>query len=177
MAIWCWKATAHKIRKLKNGGCGLRRLHRRRLRAAERLEGKVEQYKGNLPRAVCGTGQRVGAPTGPCGRSKPCWSPPSKESLLLLTGQGDVVGNRTDGIIGIGSAGLSRWRAARALLKHTQLTPPARLLRKRGRGRAICIYTNTSGGGRDRVSAVSNLLYRRLPVGWAWIARSGARSK
>jgi ATP-dependent HslUV protease subunit HslV len=64
-----------------------------------------------------------------------------KESLILLTGQGDVV-EPDDGIIGIGSGGAFALSAGRALLKHTKLSAKQIVEESLKEAAAICIYTN-----------------------------------
>jgi ATP-dependent HslUV protease subunit HslV len=65
------------------------------------------------------------------------------ECSLTVSGQGDVI-EPTDGICAIGSGGAYALAAARALTRHTQLSP-AELCRESMRIAAeICVYTNNS---------------------------------
>ena len=66
-----------------------------------------------------------------------------KEALILLTGQGDVV-EPDDGILGLGSGGAFAQAAARALVKHTQLTPRQVVEESLKEAAALCIYTNSN---------------------------------
>lgn len=64
-----------------------------------------------------------------------------KERTLLISGQGDVI-EPDDGVVGIGSGGAFATAAARALVKHTKLSP-AEIVREALEITAqICIYTN-----------------------------------
>ena len=65
-----------------------------------------------------------------------------KERTLLISGQGDVI-EPDDGVVGIGSGGSFAVAAARALVKHTKLSP-AEVVREALEITAkICIYTNS----------------------------------
>jgi ATP-dependent HslUV protease, peptidase subunit HslV len=64
-----------------------------------------------------------------------------RERTLLISGQGDVI-EPDDGVVGIGSGGPFAVAAARALVKHTKLSP-AEIVREALEITArICIYTN-----------------------------------
>ena len=65
-----------------------------------------------------------------------------KDRTLLISGQGDVI-EPDDGVVGIGSGGAFAVAAARALVKHTKLSP-AEIVRESLEITArICIYTNS----------------------------------
>lgn len=64
-----------------------------------------------------------------------------KERTLLISGQGDVI-EPDDGVVGIGSGGSFATAAARALVKHTKLTPEEIVRESLDITARICIYTN-----------------------------------
>jgi len=65
------------------------------------------------------------------------------ELTLLLTGQGDVV-QPTDGVVGIGSGGAYATSAAKALVKHSQLSAEQIVRESLGVAAEIDIYTNNN---------------------------------
>lgn len=65
-----------------------------------------------------------------------------KTSALMISGQGDVI-SPEDGIIAIGSGAPYATAAARALVRHTQMTPEEIVLRSLEITSEICIYTNS----------------------------------
>lgn len=64
-------------------------------------------------------------------------------TTLLLSGTGDVI-EPDEGVIAIGSGGSYALAAARALLRHTQLTAPEIANESLRIASEICIYTNDS---------------------------------
>jgi ATP-dependent HslUV protease subunit HslV len=66
-----------------------------------------------------------------------------KENSLILSGSGDVI-EPDDGIIGIGSGGTYARAAARAMVKHTKMTPAEIVKSSLEIAAGICIYTNTN---------------------------------
>ena len=65
-----------------------------------------------------------------------------KDRTLLISGQGDVI-EPDDGVAGIGSGGAFAVAAARALVKHTKLTPAEIVKEALEITARICIYTNS----------------------------------
>jgi ATP-dependent HslUV protease subunit HslV len=137
------KATAHKIRRLKNGVLvGFAGSTADCFALLERFEGKLDQFKGNLRRAGVELAKEWRTDRA-LRRLEAMLVAADKEALILLTGQGDVV-EPDDGIIGIGSGGPYALAAARALLKHTQLSPRQIVEEALKEAAAICIYTNAN---------------------------------
>lgn len=62
---------------------------------------------------------------------------------LMLSGQGDVI-EPSDGICAIGSGGSYALAAARALARHTKLSPPDLCREALTIAGEICVYTNTN---------------------------------
>jgi len=65
------------------------------------------------------------------------------EVSLLVSGTGDVI-EHSDGVIGIGSGGTFATAAARALLAHTDQTPPDICTHGLQIAGDLCIYSNTN---------------------------------
>jgi len=61
---------------------------------------------------------------------------------LLVSGTGDVI-EPTDGVLAIGSGGAYATAAARALLRHTEMTMPEMCLNAMEVAGELCIYSNT----------------------------------
>ncbi len=107
----------------------------------ERFEGKLKEFHGNLPRAAVELGKQwrtdkylknLEALLAVCDREK----------SLLISGSGEVI-EPDDGIIAIGSGGPYALAAARALMKHSQLSAPEVVRESLMIAAGICIYTNT----------------------------------
>ncbi|MBN2363979.1 ATP-dependent protease subunit HslV [candidate division WOR-3 bacterium] len=65
-----------------------------------------------------------------------------KTSALMISGQGDVI-SPEDGVIAIGSGAPYATAAARALMRHTQMTPEEIVQKSLKITSEICIYTNS----------------------------------
>lgn len=66
----------------------------------------------------------------------------SRDAVLLVSGTGDVI-EPSDGILGIGSGGAYATAAARALVRHSQMTAEAIARHALTIAGELCIYTNT----------------------------------
>ncbi len=106
----------------------------------ERLEKKLEQYGGQLVRAAVElakdwrterTLRRLEAMLIAC----------DKNHLLLLSGAGDVM-EPDEPVLAIGSGGSMALAAAKALLKHTELSAREIAAEALKIAAEICIYTN-----------------------------------
>ena len=137
------KATARKVRKVRNGEVlvGFSGATADAMALLERLEKRLEEFKGNARRAAVELAKewrtdrilrRLDAQVLVC----------DKEITLLVSGLGDVL-EPDDGCIAIGSGGPLAMAAARAMLRNTDL--PARAIAEKAMGIAaeICIYTNS----------------------------------
>jgi ATP-dependent HslUV protease subunit HslV len=138
------KSTAQKIRKLKGGSviAGFAGSTADAFSLLERFESKLDQYKNNLKRAGVELAKEWRTDRA-LRRLEAMLIAGDKESLILLTGQGDVV-EPDDGILGIGSGGAFAQAAARALMKHSTLTPRQIVEESLKEAAAICIFTNTN---------------------------------
>lgn len=109
------KSNANKVRRLVDGKVvvGFAGATADAMTLFERLEGKIEQYPGQLRRA-CVELAKDWRTDKYLRRLEALMAVVDKESSLILTGTGDVL-EPEDGIIGIGSGGAYALSAARAL--------------------------------------------------------------
>ena len=107
----------------------------------ERLEGKLESYRGNLVRAAVELAKdwrtdRV------LRRLEALLLAMDKEHMLIISGTGDVI-EPDDNIIGIGSGGPYAMAAAKALCKHTTLSAKEIVEDSLKIAASMCVYTNS----------------------------------
>jgi len=108
----------------------------------ERFEEKVKDYPGNIARAATELA-RDWRTDRALRRLEAMMLVADAELTLLLTGQGDVV-QPTDGVVGIGSGGAYAMSAARALVRHSDLTAEVIVRESLTVAAEIDIYTNTN---------------------------------
>ena len=106
----------------------------------ERFEEKARDFPGNLPRAATELA-RDWRTDRMLRRLEAMIIVINAEHQLLITGQGDVV-VPTDGVVGIGSGGPYAVSAARALLRHSQLTAGEIVRESLKIASEIDVYTN-----------------------------------
>ncbi len=137
---------------MKSGARKVRRLYNDRIIAGfagstadafalfSRFESKLEQYHGQLQRAAVEMSKEWRTDKYLRNLEALLIVADDKTSLVL-SGNGDVI-EPDDGIVAIGSGGPYALSAARALIRHTELT--ARQVAEEALGIAgeICIYTN-----------------------------------
>lgn len=106
----------------------------------DRFEAKLEEFRGNLPRAAVELAKEWRTDRV-LRRLEALLAVADRENSFLLSGTGDVI-EPDDGIIGIGSGGPYAIAAARALLAHTNL--PARAIVEEAMAVAatLDVYTN-----------------------------------
>src|SRR6187431_3142256 len=136
------KASARKVRRLYNDSilAGFAGATADAFSLLTRFEGKLEQYHGNLERAAIELSKE--------------WRTDKilrhLEALLvvaddktsfLLSGNGDVI-SPDDGVLAIGSGGSYALAAARALMKHTELSARDIAVKALQIAGDICIYSN-----------------------------------
>lgn len=137
-----FKQQANKIRRLHGGKVltGFAGSAADAVALYERLERKIDQYKGNLVRAVVELAKDWRTDRM-LRRLEAMLIAADREHSLLVSGSGDVI-EPDDGIIAIGSGGPYALAAARALVSNTDL-PAAEICKEALRVAAsICIYTN-----------------------------------
>ncbi|HWP41788.1 MAG TPA: ATP-dependent protease subunit HslV [Blastocatellia bacterium] len=139
---------------MKSGARKVRRLYNDRIIAGfagstadaftlfARFEAKLEQYRGNLQRAAVELGKEWR--TDKYLRHLEALLIVADETAsLVISGGGDVI-EPDDGVVGIGSGGPFATAAARALLRHTDLTAREIAIEAMKIASEICIYTNSS---------------------------------
>ena len=106
----------------------------------ERFEGKLRDHQGSVPRAAAELAKdwRMDRMLR---RLEAMLIVMDQEHLLLLSGTGDVI-QPTDGVLAIGSGGPYALSAARALIKHTTMTPGEIVRASLEIAGEVCIYTN-----------------------------------
>jgi ATP-dependent HslUV protease subunit HslV len=138
------KATARKVRRMNDGRiiAGFAGSAADGIALFEKLEAKLKDFQGNLPRAAVELAKdwrtdralrRLEALLIVCDR----------ERSFLLSGTGDVI-EPDEGIVAIGSGGPFALAAGRALLRHTALDARAIAEAALEIAADICIYTNRS---------------------------------
>ena len=107
-----------------------------------RLEGKLEEYGGNLARAVLELAKDWRMDRS-LRRLEALMAVADRSNSFLVSGTGDVI-EPDDGIIAIGSGGPYALAAARALLRFSQLDLKELVLEAMRIAADICIYTNSN---------------------------------
>jgi len=107
----------------------------------ERFEGKLEQYHGQLGRAAVELAKEWRTDRM-LRRLEAMLVVADKEQSLLISGTGDVI-EPDDDIIAIGSGGPFALAAARALMKHTEMSAEDIATEALQIASSICIYTNS----------------------------------
>ena len=136
------KHTAKKVRRLHGGAVlgGFAGATADAFTLFEKFDAKLDKYSGNLVRAAVELAKdwrsdRV------LRRLEAMMIVADKDSLLLLSGSGDVI-EADDGVVAIGSGGGYALAAARALLEHTDLDAPTIAREAMKAAAEICVYTN-----------------------------------
>jgi ATP-dependent HslUV protease subunit HslV len=107
-----------------------------------RFEAKLEEYRGNLPRAAIELAKDWRLDRS-LRRLEALLVVADEKHSFLLSGTGDVV-EPDDGIIAIGSGGTYALAVARALMRHTQLSAKELVKEAMKISAEICIYTNAN---------------------------------
>ena len=138
------KSNAKKLRRLGDGNvlAGFAGATADALALFERLEGKLQQYPGQLMRA-CVELTKDWRTDRYLRRLEAMMAVADKSVSLILSGNGDVL-EPEDGIIGIGSGGMYAVAAARALMDQPGFDAEAIARKAMAIAAKICIYTNDS---------------------------------
>ncbi|MCK8601298.1 ATP-dependent protease subunit HslV [Desulfoferrobacter suflitae] len=107
----------------------------------ERLEGKLEQYNGNLKRAAVELAKDWRMDRA-LRRLEALLIAVDRNDCLILSGSGDVI-EPDDHIAAVGSGGSYALAAARALAAHSQLSARQIVEEAMRIAASICIYTNS----------------------------------
>src|ERR671915_1354159 len=137
------KANAKKVRRLAKGNVigGFAGATADAFTLFERLEGKLEQYPGQLTRA-CVELTKDWRTDRYLRRLEAMMLVADREVSLLLSGGGDVL-EPEGGVMAIGSGGNYALAAARALAD-TDMDPEAIVRRSLALAAEICVYTNAN---------------------------------
>jgi ATP-dependent HslUV protease, peptidase subunit HslV len=137
---------------MKRGAAKVRRLYHDRILAGfagsaadafalfSRFEAKLEEYRGNMERAVVELAKdwRMDKYLR---QLQAMLVVANNERAYLISGTGDLI-QPDDGILAIGSGGPYALAAARALMKHTQMSASEIAGESLRLASEICIYTN-----------------------------------
>jgi ATP-dependent HslUV protease subunit HslV len=107
-----------------------------------RFEVKLEEYRGNLPRAAIELAKDWRLDRS-LRRLEALLVVADEKHSFLLSGTGDVI-EPDDGIVAIGSGGSYALAAARSLLRHTELSAKELVKEAMKISAEICIYTNAN---------------------------------
>lgn len=106
----------------------------------ERLEEKLKEHRGSLPRAAVELAKDWRTDRS-LRRLEAMIIAMDAQHTLLLSGTGDVI-EPDDGVIAIGSGGMYALAAGRALLRSTELSAVEVARQAIGIAGEICVYTN-----------------------------------
>ncbi len=136
------KSNARKVRRIGDGTviAGFAGATADAFTLFERLEGKLEQYPGQLTRA-CVELAKDWRTDRYLRRLEAMMAVADPKVSLVLTGTGDVL-EPEDGLIAIGSGGNYALAAARALIDRDDMAAEAIARRALEIAAEICIYTN-----------------------------------
>ena len=137
------KANVKKVRRLGADNCvitGFAGSTADAFALFERLEAKLDQYKGQLKRA-CVELAKDWRTDRYLRRLEAMMIVADKDVSLLLSGTGDVI-ETDDGILAIGSGGPYALSAAKALIKNTKLSAKEVAKESLNIAADVCIYTN-----------------------------------
>ncbi len=136
------KQTARKIRRLHKDKvlAGFAGATSDAFALFSRFENKLEEYRGNLGRAAIELAKDWRLDKA-LRQLEALLIVADGESSYLISGTGDVV-EPDDGILAIGSGGPYALAAARALVRHTDLSAKDIALEAMRIASGICVYTN-----------------------------------
>lgn len=137
---------------MKHGATKVRRLYQGEILAGfagsaadafalfSRFEGKLEEYRGNLERSVVELAKdwRLDKYLR---QLQAMLIVANREKSYLISGTGDLI-VPDDGLLAIGSGGAFAMAAARALLRHTEMSAEEIAGEAMNVAASICIYTN-----------------------------------
>ncbi|MDK2836577.1 MAG: ATP-dependent HslUV protease, peptidase subunit HslV, partial [Thermosediminibacterales bacterium] len=136
------KHNAKKVRRIYNGKviAGFAGSVADAFTLFEKFEAKLEEYRGNLTRAAVELAKEWRMDKI-LRRLEALLIVLDKEHLLVISGNGEVI-EPDDNIAAVGSGGSFALAAARALLKHSNLTASQIAEESLKIASSICVYTN-----------------------------------
>jgi len=137
------KHKAKKVRRIYNDKIivGFAGATADALNLSERLEAKLERYNGNLTRSAVELA-RDWRTDKYLRRLEAIMIAMDETRIYLISGNGDVI-EPDEGIIGIGSGGVSAQSVATALVKHTDMDAKSIVQAAMKIAASICVFTNT----------------------------------
>jgi len=138
------KHHAKKVRKIYNDKIivGFAGATADALNLSERLEAKLERYNGNLTRSAVELA-RDWRTDKYLRQLEAIMIAADEDRMFLVSGKGDVI-EPDEGIMAIGSGGISAQAAAIALIRHTDMDARAIVEEAMRIAGSICIFTNDS---------------------------------
>ncbi len=136
------KSDAVKVRRLYKGKvvAGFAGSAADAFALLDRFEAKLEEFKGATKRAAIELAKDWRTDRS-LRRLESLLAVADSEASLIIGGSGDVI-EPTDGVLAIGSGGVSAMSAARALLAHTKLSAPQIVEAALKIAGQINVYTN-----------------------------------
>jgi len=136
------KERARKIRKIHNDTVitGFAGASADALALFERFEARIDQYKGNLTRAVVELAKEWRTDRV-LRRLEALLAVMDREYSFIVSGTGEII-EPDDGIVAIGSGGGYALAAARAFMAHSSLEAAAIVEESLRIASHICVYTN-----------------------------------
>lgn len=137
------KHKAKKVRRIYNDKIivGFAGATADALNLSERLEAKLERYNGNLTRSAVELA-RDWRTDKYLRRLEAIMIAMDEDRIYLISGNGDVI-EPDEGVIGIGSGGVSAQAVASALMKHTNMDAKSIVQEAMKIAASICVFTNT----------------------------------
>lgn len=139
-----FKGNARKVRRLAKGAvlAGFAGGTADAFTLTEKFEAQLESHNNNLTRAAVALA-REWRSDRVLRRLEALLTVADESTSLIISGNGDVI-EPEDGIMAIGSGGQYAMAAARALVRHSELTAPAIARAALGIAGEICVYTNSN---------------------------------
>jgi len=112
------------------------------LNLSERLDGKLEQYNGNLTRAAVELAKEWRTDKF-LRRLEALMIAADESRMYVISGNGDVI-EPDEGVVAIGSGGVAAQSAATALVRHADMDARGIAEEAMKIAASLCIYTNNS---------------------------------
>ena len=137
------KGNARKVRRIRNGDVlvGFAGATADAFTLLTKFEAKLDQFQGQLERAAIELSKDWRTDKY-LRHLEALLIVADKSDAFLISGKGDVIAS-DDGLLSVGSGSMYALSAARALIKHTELSATEIALESLKIAGEICIYTNS----------------------------------
>jgi len=137
------KGNARKVRRIRNGDvlAGFARATADAFTLLTKFEAKLDQFQGQLERAAIELSKDWRTDKY-LRHLEALLIVADKSDAFLISGKGDVIAS-DDGLLSVGSGSMYALSAARALMKHTELSASEIARESLIIAGEICIYTNS----------------------------------